>query len=354
LARISAQQFIIQNITNQQVQSTPIDFLNSSISDFKLLDLLGSGSFAKVRLCQHLKSGRLFCMKILNQNKIIRLRQEIHVCNEKEVLLQVENPFIVKLYTTFKDNKYLYFLQEFIAGGELFDYIRTHGNLSAQVTQIYAAEIILALEYLHNLDIIYRDLKPENLLIDHFGHIKLTDFGFAKKIKENTKSMCGTPEYIAPEILSGHGHGKSADWWSLGILIYEMLVGVPPFVSEGSQNDIFRLIREGRIIVPPEVDPAAKDLIEKLVVVDVEKRLGNLEGGIEDIKNHSFFIGVDWSKIQNREIAPLKPRIKPLKNLCNPSNTLDESMEDEDERISTNFIKPEILENRKKEFFSNF
>ncbi|KYQ93924.1 cAMP-dependent protein kinase [Tieghemostelium lacteum] len=343
---------ILNNLINSLNQQVNIDFSKTLLTDYQLLDELGTGSFAKVRLCRHIESNKLFCMKILNQNKIIRLRQEIHVCNEKEILLLVDHPFIVKLYATYKDNRDLFFLQEFVPCGELFDYIRTHGSLSAKVTKLCAAEIILALEYLHSQDIIYRDLKPENILIDQFGHIKLTDFGFAKQIKENTKSMCGTPEYIAPEILSGHGHGKSVDWWSLGILIYEMLVGVPPFISnEGNQHDIFKMIREGKIIIPPDIGDTSRDIIEKLVVVDVEKRLGSLEGGVEDIKNHPFFQDIDWQRVQSRDIPPLEPIFKPLKHY---PTMLDDDRYIDDDNLATSHIKPEILDKRKNEFFSNF
>eukprot|EP01133_Synstelium_polycarpum_P011226 gene11226-13089_t len=337
-------------LQNPKIRSAFINFQTSRLEDYRLLSLLGCGSFARVRLCQHVTTKRLFCMKILNQNKIIRLRQELHVCSEKEVLMTIDHRFIVKLHATFKDKKSLYFLQEYIPGGELFDHIRSNKSLSLKATQFYAAEIVLALEYLHGEGIIYRDLKPENLLIDMDGHIKLTDFGFAKKILEDTRSMCGTPEYIAPEILTGHGHGKSVDWWSLGVLIYEMLAGVPPFIGD-VHNDIFKMIRECRIDqkMPPNFDPVARDLIERLVVVDVDRRLGCMGGGIGDIKSHPFFESIDWKTLETTtERGPLQPKIRD--SVLDGDEVSSLSDDDDDESIEGS----DVLKKRKTEFFERF
>ncbi|KAH8868372.1 cAMP-dependent protein kinase catalytic subunit PRKX [Schistosoma japonicum] len=168
--------------------------------------------------------------------------------------MQLNHPFIVKLYWTGHDAKFLYMLFEYVCGGELFKYLREVGHFTSETTRFYTSEIILALKYLHSLHIIYRDLKPENLLLDYSGHLKMTDFGFAKHVKDRTYSLCGTPEYLAPEILQGKGHNHAADWWTTGIIIYEMLVGRPPFYDENDNRlHVYQKIVAGDFDFPDEV-----------------------------------------------------------------------------------------------------
>jgi serine/threonine protein kinase len=249
-------------------------------------------------------------MKILNKARIHRLKQTEHIHNEKNVLKQINHPFIVRLFNSFKDKTSLYLLLEFIPGGELFNYIRRSGKLSTEISRIYSAEIILALEHLHSKKILYRDLKPENILIDETGHVKLTDFGFSKFVPtDRTMSMCGTPEYIAPEIILNNGHGKAVDWWSLGILIFEMLAGYPPFSDEPNKT-IFEKIPTERVEFPANFDALAQDLIEKLLVVDPSRRLGCGRNGAQDIKNHLWFAGLDWVAVSNKLVTgPVNPGI---------------------------------------------
>eukprot|EP00027_Filamoeba_sp_ATCC50430_P017759 CAMPEP_0168570170 /NCGR_PEP_ID=MMETSP0413-20121227/16574_1 /TAXON_ID=136452 /ORGANISM="Filamoeba nolandi, Strain NC-AS-23-1" /LENGTH=658 /DNA_ID=CAMNT_0008602767 /DNA_START=34 /DNA_END=2010 /DNA_ORIENTATION=- len=287
----------------------PIDFSKLSLDDFEWLDILGTGTFGKVRLCKHKLTQKFFCMKILNKSRIVRLKQTEHIHNEKNVLKSISHPFIVRLYSTFKDKANLYLLMEFVPGGELFNYIRRATRLPNDAARIYAAEIILALEYLHSKDILYRDLKPENLLIDETGHIKLTDFGFAKFVPERTMSMCGTPEYIAPEIILSKGHAKPVDWWSLGILIFEMLAGYPPFNDEPNRT-IFEKIVNDKPEIPSFFDDNARDLIEKLLCVDPTRRLGSLRGGVQDIKSHPWFSGIDFNALMSHTTpGPLNPGV---------------------------------------------
>jgi len=276
-----------------------------------MLEVLGTGTFGKVRLCRHITSKKHYCMKILSKAKIYKLKQVEHINNEKNVLKGISHPFIVKLYRTFKDEHSLYFLLEFIPGGELFNYIRKAGRLPNQVARTYAAEIVLAFEHLHSKSIVYRDLKPENLLLDATGHIKLTDFGFAKAIKDRTYSMCGTPEYIAPEIILNKGHGTAVDWWSLGVLIFEMLSGVPPFSEDTEKrHTIFEQILNERVEMPEYFHPHAKDLISRLLIPDSSARLGCLKGGVGEIKKHEWFAGLDWqSLLEKRSGGPLNPEI---------------------------------------------
>ena len=194
----------------------------------------GTGTFGRVRLCRFNRTNEYFCIKTLNKEKMARLKQQEHVRNEREILSQCRHPFIVNLYTTFQTEDDVHFIMEYVSGGELFTAIKKYGGLDSYAARIYAAEIILVIEYLHENHVVHRDLKPENLLIDKLGHLKLTDFGFAKNVTDKTWTMCGTPEYIAPEIIRGKGHGKGVDWWSLGVLIFEMLAGYVVFRGHSS------------------------------------------------------------------------------------------------------------------------
>mmetsp|Transcript_10877 Transcript_10877/g.40562 ORF Transcript_10877/g.40562 Transcript_10877/m.40562 type:complete len:336 (-) Transcript_10877:193-1200(-) len=279
------------------------------ISDFTLLETLGTGTFGRVKLCKHRKSGRYFAMKILRKADIIRLKQVEHLMSEKAVLSSLDHPFIVKLYKTFQDEHTLYMIMEYVVGGELFFHLRKVGKFPNDVAKFYAAEIILAMEYLHKQNIVYRDLKPENILLGEKGHVKITDFGFAKKVVDRTWTLCGTPEYLAPEIIQSKGHGKAVDWWALGILIYEMLVGYPPFFDD-SPFKIYEKILTGRIEFPRFMDSAAKDIIRKLLTTDKMKRIGNLKNGPDDIKNHPWFRGVNWEHLYGQLIpSPIQVKV---------------------------------------------
>ncbi|KAI6946446.1 Pkinase-domain-containing protein, partial [Hortaea werneckii] len=205
--------------------------------DFELLKTLGTGTFARVwltKLADRRKeeSSKVFALKILRKVDVIRLKQVEHVRNERNVLAAVAgHPFITTMVASFQDAETLYMLLDYCPGGEVFSYLRRARRFNEPTSQFYAAEICLILEFLHeNEGVAYRDLKPENILIDADGHLKLVDFGFAKKIENReTYTLCGTPEYLAPEVIRNTGHGTAVDWWAFGILIYEFLVGQPPF-----------------------------------------------------------------------------------------------------------------------------
>ncbi|CAO3612491.1 unnamed protein product [Cunninghamella blakesleeana] len=273
------------------------------LKEFSLLEILGTGTFGKVMLTKFKTTNKYYAMKVLKKSEIIRLKQVDHILNEKQILASIRFPFIVELFCTFQDDHNLHMLLEYVVGGELFTHLRRAGRFTNDMTRFYASEIVLSIEYLHNKNIIYRDLKPENLLIDSQGHIKITDFGFAKTVRDQTWTLCGTPEYLAPEIIQSKGHGKAVDWWSLGILIFEMLAGYPPFFDDNSFG-IYEKILLGKVQFPSHFDPLAKDLLKRLLVGDRNKRLGNLKNGSEDVKRHKWFRGVDWIGLLEKTVRP--------------------------------------------------
>uniref|UniRef100_A0A182N3X5 Protein kinase domain-containing protein n=1 Tax=Anopheles dirus TaxID=7168 RepID=A0A182N3X5_9DIPT len=273
------------------------------LSFFILCSFPGTGTFGRVCLCRDKITNKYWAMKILAMADVIRLKQIEHVKNEKNILQEIDHPFIVNMRWNSKDDCCLYMLFEFVSGGELFSYLRNAGRFDSGTANFYACEIVLALEYLHSLSIVYRDLKPENLLLDREGHMKITDFGFAKKLKDRTWTLCGTPEYLAPEIIQSKGHNKAVDWWALGVLIYEMIVGYPPFYDDNPFG-IYEKILSGKIEWSRHVDPIAKDLVKKLLVLDRTKRLGNMKNGAEDVKRHRWFKHLDWNVVIRKQLKP--------------------------------------------------
>lgn len=266
------------------------------LTDYEMTTTLGTGSFGRVMLAKHKKTGEFAAMKRLKKADIIKLRQVDHVISENTILSNIDHPFLVGLKGFAQDARYLYFLMPYIAGGELFTYLRTEGKLTEEHALFYAAQVTLMFEYLHSMEIIYRDLKPENILIDQDGYLKLTDFGFAKYCETRTYTLCGTPEYLAPEVLLNKGHGKPVDWWTLGILTYEMIAGIDPF-NDNDPMVIYQKILRGKIKFPRDFDKNAKSLVKHLLVSDVTKRYGCLKNAANDIKNHRWFKNLDWYKI---------------------------------------------------------
>ncbi|PAA86766.1 hypothetical protein BOX15_Mlig000304g2 [Macrostomum lignano] len=286
-------------------QPSLVDWSKFSLRNAELLRTVGTGTFGRVMVIREKNTDEYFALKILVIDDVMRLKQVEHVKNEKAILNTVSHPFLVKLYWTNHDIKFLYMVFEFVCGGEIFSYLRTSGTFSNAATLFYAAEILSAIMYLHDMSVVYRDLKPENLLLDARGHLKITDFGFAKVLKDRTYTMCGTPEYLAPEIIMGKGYNRAVDYWALGVLIYEMLVGTPPFYDD-SPMQIYQKILNGRFEFPvsAQADPQARDLVRKLLVQDRTKRLGNMKSGAEDVRSHRWFRGLDWDQVYSRKLAP--------------------------------------------------
>ena len=229
-----------------------------------------------------------------------------HVKSEKEilsVLSQEQHPFIVNLAASFQDPTTLYMVIELVIGGEFFTHLRNAVRFPAETARFFAAHVVLIFEHLHAKDVVYRDLKPENLLLDSDGFLKITDFGFAKKVTFKTYTLCGTPEYIAPEVLLNKGHGKGVDWWTLGILLYEMLHGDPPFMDEDPLC-IYQQILSGKLRFPRNYDKAAKSLTKKLLSSDLTRRFGCLKMGVFDIKMSKFFASFPWDQLLSRSLVP--------------------------------------------------
>jgi len=273
--------------------------------DFDIRATVGTGTFGRVRMVR-IKGHRdktPFALKILKKADIIRFKQVEHVKGEKVILAMVEHPFLVNLLTTFQDDKRLFMLMEFVNGGELFSHLRKEGRLQNDHGRFYAGEITLAFAYLHHMHVVYRDLKPENVLIDCEGHVKITDFGFAKVVEDLTWTLCGTPEYLAPEIIQSKGHHKAVDWWALGVLTFEMLAGYPPF-SDENPFGIYKKILAGKVDFPRYIDVKARDLIKQLLTRDPAKRIGTGGKGSEEVKKHKWYRGLDFELLLNRGLRP--------------------------------------------------
>ena len=285
--------------------------------DFDLIKTLGTGTFARVWLAKlanrKADGNKVFALKILRKVDVIRLKQVEHVRNERNVLAAVAgHPFITTMVASFQDSDTLYMLLDYCPGGEVFSYLRRARRFNEPTSQFYAAEIVLILEFLHEKEgVAYRDLKPENILIDADGHLKLVDFGFAKKIdNRETYTLCGTPEYLAPEVIRNTGHGTAVDWWAFGILIYEFLVGQPPFWDQNPMK-IYEQIVEGKLRYPSAMSHDARDIIAGLCTVDVTKRLGNVKGGAGTVKQHPWFKGIEWDALYHRKMqGPIVPHLR--------------------------------------------
>ena len=289
-------------------------------SDFELLNVVGQGAFGKVFQVRLEHTEEIYAMKVLKKSRILEKDHIDYMRVEREILTSVKHPFIVTLYNTFQTSSKLYMVMEFINGGHLFFQLYDQGLFSEDIARFFAAEMVLALGHLHSLGFVHRDMKPENVLLGADGHLKVTDFGLAKcnmTDEPRTNSMCGTIEYMAPEVILGKGHGKTVDWWSIGILLYEMLVGLPPFRSK-NKNTLKKRITHDKVKLPAYLTSEAHSLIKALLQRDPAKRLGYGPNGLDQVKKHPFFKTINWKKLENLEIpSPFKPVVNGMDCVSN-------------------------------------
>ncbi|KAL6957825.1 non-specific serine,threonine protein kinase [Sarracenia purpurea var. burkii] len=286
--------------------------------DFEILRVIGKGAFGKVfqvrmKDMDGIGCGDdgIFAMKVMRKEIIIKNNHVDYMKAERDILTKVVHPFIVQLRYSFQTKSKLYLIFDFINGGHLFFHLYRQGIFSEDQARIYTAEIVSAVSHLHKCGIVHRDLKPENTLMDADGHIVLTDFGLAKEINESSRSnsMCGTTEYMAPEILLGKGHNKDADWWSVGILLYEMLTGQPPFTHANRKKLQERIINE-KVKLPPRLTSEAHSLLKGLLQKEPSRRLGSGPRGADEIKSHKWFRPINWKRLESRDLLPkFKPDV---------------------------------------------
>ena len=308
------QEQLIDKNENKEMEASPSGDSSSpnkediklSYNDFEPIKLLGTGSFGRVLLVRFKSKDTLYAMKILSKNQIKIKHQEEHTKTERDLMVKINNPFIVNIKFAFQDESKLYIVSDFMQGGDMFYHLHSQKKFEESRAKFYAIELILGLEYLHKNSMIYRDLKPENILMDSKGHLKISDFGLSKILDspdDKAYTLCGTPQYLAPEILNNKGYDKTVDWWSLGCFLYEMLTGFLPFyIPKG--NRINPKVFEEPLRFPPDVNPVAINLISQLITVNPKKRLGYGEEDAKKIKDHEFFKGVEWEKYLNKEIEP--------------------------------------------------
>ncbi|XP_066104132.1 ribosomal protein S6 kinase alpha-2 isoform X3 [Saccopteryx bilineata] len=289
-------------------------FEKADPSQFELLKVLGQGSYGKVFLVRKVKgpdAGQLYAMKVLKK-ATLKVRDRVRSKMERDILAEVNHPFIVKLHYAFQTEGKLYLILDFLRGGDLFTRLSKEVMFTEEDVKFYLAELALALDHLHSLGIIYRDLKPENILLDEEGHIKITDFGLSKEAIDHDKraySFCGTVEYMAPEVVNRRGHTQSADWWSFGVLMFEMLTGSLPFQGK-DRKETMALILKAKLGMPQFLSAEAQSLLRALFKRNPCNRLGAGSDGVEEIKRHPFFVTIDWNKLYRKEIKPpFKPAV---------------------------------------------
>ncbi|XP_019885195.1 cAMP-dependent protein kinase catalytic subunit-like [Camponotus floridanus] len=276
---------------------------NAKLEDFERFRTVGTGAFGRVILVKYKPTSSYYAMKILDKAKLVKMKQIDHTRNEKRILQCINFPFMVFMEFFFKDNSYVYMVLPFAQGGEMFTHLRRMGKFDESLAKFYAAQVALALEYLHHCSLIYRDLKPENILIENSGYLRVTDFGFCKMVDGRTWTLCGTPEYLAPEVILSKGYGKSVDWWSFGVLVYEMNAGYPPFYAHDPMK-IYEKIVAGKYKFAHHFGEELRDILKNILQVDLTRRYGNLKDGSMDIKKHRWFQSIDWIEIYHQKVQP--------------------------------------------------
>ncbi|KAI3361019.1 hypothetical protein L3Q82_013224 [Scortum barcoo] len=311
LSREEEEKSLVSSVNTETSQMKP--------SDFDYLKVIGKGSFGKVLLARHRKQGGYYAVKVLQKKIIVKRKEQRHVMAERSVLLKgLQHPFLVGLHFSFQTPNTLYFVLDYVNGGELFYHLQREGSFPEPRAAFYTAEMAMALGYLHSLDIVYRDLKPENILLDSEGHVMLTDFGLCKEgvaIGGIMHTFCGTPEYLAPEVLQGHPYSPAVDWWGLGTVLFEMLYGLPPFYSR-TKAEMFENILHAPLQFRSGASQPARSLLEGLLERCVSKRLGESRD-LEELQEHPFFVSINWDDLLARKVTP--PFIPKVTGPCDVS-----------------------------------
>lgn len=322
-----------------QFKNLSVTHKKMSVNDFEPLRIIGRGAFGEVKICKKKDDGTVYAMKVMKKIEMLKRNQVQHIRAERDILALADNPFVVKLHYSFQDDQHLYLVMEYLQGGDLMTILMKHDILTHDQTKFYIAETALAIDSVHSLGYVHRDLKPDNILLDKDGHVKLSDFGLCKAVdsqphplyehlQEETKkagmnvpvknittskihkrifSTVGTPDYIAPEVFGKTGYGKECDWWSLGVIMFECMVGYPPFYAEDPMATCRKIVNwKNYLKFPPsnevQISDSAKDLITRLIC-DCKTRMP-----FGEMQNHPFFKGIEWPKIR-AETAAIVPQI---------------------------------------------
>ena len=315
----------------EAVEDSTSTFLKDmSIDDLNTLSVLGQGAFGRVKLAQHKTTGETYALKCQSKKAIVRNRIEDTVINEMRLMRMLNHERIGKLYCALQDTRNIYFVLELLQGGEFFTYLQKVGRLSEAKAVFYAASVVSAFTALHEKKIAYRDLKPENMVLDANGFVKIVDLGLAKQVLNGkTWTMCGTPDYLAPEIILNEGHDCAVDYWALGVLIYEMVTGWPPFYADEPMKTYEKIVACS-ISFPVYITRQMSDIVSKLLATQPGRRLGNLKGGINDIMKHKWFGSFDWAGLDDLSISvPYVPTIKSATDTSNFEKYDDEKLPDE-------------------------
>lgn len=288
------------NILANAIQTAILSSSELSMSAFEIIKVLGRGYFGKVMLCKRIGTNNYYAIKSVAKERLIQEKKLQTIMTEKDALRKANHPFITKIYFSFQSTSKFYLGLEYAPGGDLNKQIEEKGRINIEDVRIYAAEVSIAIQYLHSIGVIYRDIKPENILVAADGHIKLSDFGLTKILEndEVTSTICGTPDYLAPEAIKKQKYDKMIDWWSTGILIYNMLFGKTPF-QQSSLVKLYEAIVTEEPSFPQDADPDAVDLIKKLLAKDPAERIGYSE-----ISNHQFFKDIPFEDVLEKQISP--------------------------------------------------
>lgn len=299
-----------RSISDLSIANTPSSPGGSKVSihDFNVVTTIGKGAFGQVFLVKSKRNpGDLYALKSIRRKDIVHQRQYEIIERERRIMEQLHCPFIVELHYVLKTKESLFFVLDYCAGGELLFHLARLGHFPERMARFYCAELCLALEYLHDRDIVYRDLKPENILLSGQGHVKLVDFGLARSgvpsYKEGARTYCGTEQYLAPEVLDRREYGKAIDWWALGMILFEMLTGLPPWYNADNRHEVFAGIRYGVLKFPRYISRMTALFIQALLTRDVSRRLGSMRGSRE-VKEHPYFHSIDWIEMEELQVIP--------------------------------------------------